>query len=124
MDIFLSNLGPPVHGMTWPNFKMGFPSSRNYFYKHPPKYTHTCVFMTILNPIKLTRLTITAPVVFKLEYGEDGVPQCCDGPSYFTVTYIQYILLDDLMNNFKALLLACVIRGKGRGALCVKHSIS
>lgn len=32
-----------------------------------PKYTHMCVFMAILNPIKLTRLAITAPVVFKLE---------------------------------------------------------
>lgn len=55
--------GTPVHGMTWPNFKVGFPSSSNYFYKHPPKYTHTCVFMAILNPIKLMRLTIAAPVV-------------------------------------------------------------
>lgn len=66
-----------------------------------------CVFMAIINAIKLTRLIITAPVVFKLEDGEDGVPKHCYGPSYFTVTYFQYILLDYLMNNFKALLLTC-----------------
>ena len=58
---------------------------------------------------------------FKLEDREDNVPKCCYEPSYFTVSYI---LLDDLLNNFKALMLTCVLRGKGRGALGVKHSIS
>lgn len=82
----------------------------------------------ILNPIKLTikinhRCT---PVVFKSEDGKSSVPKHYYGPSHFTATHIQhkgrtldvrYILLDDLMNNFKALLPKCVLRGKQGGGI-------
>lgn len=88
---FFFSLGPQAHGIMRPTFKMGFPSLSNYFWKHPPRYTHGCVSMVILNPVKPTVMINhrCAPVVFKSEDGKMGVPKHCLGPFHFAVTHIQ-----------------------------------